>query len=95
MVMSVLLGLATFYYTWQSNLSPWAEGAVMAATREREALDTAAFTGSIYWLAGLAAALFPGTGGRDPEFGGGFPQAALFVACAALALVGWCVEAMM
>lgn len=54
----------------------------------------AAFTGSVYWLAGLAAYFFPGADGLDPEFGGpGFPQAGPFAAFALCAVVGgWWLE---
>lgn len=49
----------------------------------------AAFTGSVYWLAGLAAILFPGSDGLDPEFGGpGFPQRPVFLVFATCGLVG-------
>lgn len=46
----------------------------------RDSLRMAAFTGSVYWLTGLTAILFPGSAGLDPEFGGpGFPQLPAFV----------------
>ncbi|CAJ2510924.1 Uu.00g065490.m01.CDS01 [Anthostomella pinea] len=83
--LSVLLGIATMYYTWRRP-----------ATRsmKREFMLVNAFTGSIYWLAGLAAILFPGTMGLDPEFGGpGFPQAWLFIGFATCGLVGSFLEA--
>ncbi|KAI1110713.1 hypothetical protein F5Y14DRAFT_454798 [Nemania sp. NC0429] len=78
--MSVLLGLATAFYAWRPAAT---------AALKREFMLAAAFTGSIYWLAGLAAILYPGTMGLDPEFGGpGFPQAPLFAAAAVFAVVG-------
>lgn len=56
----------------------------------------AAFTGSIYWLCGLAGYFFPGANGLDVEFGGpGFPQRNGFAAAAAMALVGGFVEGWM
>ena len=80
----MILGCATLYYTWRPVAS-----AEMAA----DSLRTAAFTGSIYWLAGLVSPLFPGANGLDPEFGGpGFPQGKLFVAFAGLGIGGWLLE---
>lgn len=84
MTLSVVLGFATLYFAWRVPASP-----SLAA----DSLRTAAFTGSIYWLAGLVAPLFPGASGLDPEFGGpAFPQAGIFSACAAMALGGWWLE---
>jgi hypothetical protein len=85
MTLSVVLGLATLYFTWRDT------GSTELAA---DSLRTAAFTGSIYWLAGLVSPLFPGASGLDPEFGGpGFPQAGVFSACAAMALGGWWLDA--
>lgn len=65
----------------------------LARQRKQDSLGTAVFTGTIYWLAGLAAILYPGTDGIDPEFGpSGFPQAPIFVGFASLAVVGWMLE---
>ncbi|KAI0203356.1 hypothetical protein F4808DRAFT_418388 [Astrocystis sublimbata] len=78
--LSLLLGLATLFYTWRPAASP---------ALHREFRLMSAFTGSIYWLSGCAAILYPGTMGLDPEFGGpGFPQAPLFVAAAVFGVVG-------
>ena len=83
--LSVLLGLATLFYTWRPD---WPSAEV-----RRASLSTAAFTGTIYWLAGMAAILYPNTDGLDPEFGGpGFPQLPVFSAFAASAVVGWVLE---
>jgi len=107
MSMSVVLGLATLYFTWRRpiTLAPSAAGTTATsktaemtapearAALERDSLRTAAFTGSLYWAAGLAAILFPGTMGLDPEFGGpGFPQAPIFSALMGLGLLGWLTE---
>lgn len=55
----------------------------------RDSLKIAAFTGSIYWLAGLAANWFPGTSGLDVEFGGpAFPQRPIFLVLGTFGLVG-------
>ena len=78
--LSILLGAATLFYTWRPTSTP---------RLRREFAGIAAFVGSIYWAAGLAAILYPGTMGLDPEFGGpGFPQAPLFLGFLACALVG-------
>ena len=78
--LSILLGAATLFYTWRPTSTP---------RLRREFAGVAAFVGSIYWAAGLAAILYPGTMGLDPEFGGpGFPQAPLFLGFLACALVG-------
>lgn len=63
----------------------------MATSAEvaRDSLRIAAFTGSVYWLSGLTAILFPGSEGMDPEFGGpGFPQRPFFLALATCGLAG-------
>jgi hypothetical protein len=53
----------------------------------------AMFTGTIYWIGGLAAILYPGTAGLDPEFGGpGFPQAPFFIALGGMGIAGWLLE---
>jgi len=79
------LGAATLFFAWRPYLYPRTTSAVQA----RESLRTAAFTGTVYWLAGLAAALFPGSSGLDPEFGGpGFPQAKVFILFAGMAAAG-------
>ncbi|KAI1748637.1 hypothetical protein F4782DRAFT_534207 [Xylaria castorea] len=78
--LSLLLGLATLFYTWRSAASP---------ALQKEFRLVSAFTGSIYWIAGICAILYPGTMGLDPEFGGpGFPQAPLFGFAAVCALLG-------
>ena len=57
-------------------------------------MGISAFTGSIYWAAGVAAILFPGTMGLDPEFGGpGFPQAPVFIGLGLCGLIGSWIEA--
>lgn len=79
MSMGLGLGLSSLYYTWASNGS-------------RDATFTAALLGSLYWLTGLSAILYPGTAGVDPEFGKGFPQAPLFSAFFAMAWAGYGLE---
>lgn len=83
--LSVVLGLATLFYGWRRAATP---------ALRREFMGVTAFVSSIYWLCGLAAILFPGTMGLDPEFGGpGFPQAPLFVGFGLCGLVGSWLEA--
>lgn len=82
--LSTALGLATLFLTWRPAL-------VRGTSREiaRDSLRTAAFTGSVYWLAGLAANWFPGTSGLDVEFGGpAFPQRPIFLTFGTLGLLG-------
>jgi hypothetical protein len=91
----VALGLATLYYTWRQPASlPQSTPPSVARQLKRDSLRTAVFTGTIYWLAGLASILFPGTDGIDPEFGppGTFPQAPVFTGFATAAVLGWLLE---
>lgn len=81
--LSTALGVATLFLTWRPLLE--------TTSREvaRDSLKIAAFTGSIYWITGLTAILFPGSDGLDPEFGGpGFPQRPFFILLGTLGLVG-------
>ncbi|KAI0910132.1 hypothetical protein F4823DRAFT_591218 [Ustulina deusta] len=83
--LSLLLGLATLFYAWRSAATP---------ALKKEFMLASAFTGSIYWIAGMGSILYPGTMGLDPEFGGpGFPQAPLFVLAAVFAFLGSWLEA--
>ncbi|KAK4155298.1 hypothetical protein C8A00DRAFT_31918 [Chaetomidium leptoderma] len=91
--LSVLLGLARLYYTWRPSFVPPSTPPALARQRSQDSLRTAVFTGTVYWLAGLASILYPGTDGIDPEFGpSGFPQARVFTVFASLAVVGWLLE---
>jgi hypothetical protein len=88
-----MLGLATLYYTWRPFMLLTAAPPALARQQRQDSLCTAVFTGTIYWLAGLASILYPGTDGIDPEFGpSGFPQAPVFVVFASLAVVGGMLE---
>jgi hypothetical protein len=88
-----MLGLATLYYTWWPSTLTESAPPALARQHKHDSLRTAVFTGTIYWLAGLASILYPGTDGIDPEFGpSGFPQAPVFVIFASLAVVGWMLE---
>ncbi|KAH8837127.1 hypothetical protein MCOR27_006754 [Pyricularia oryzae] len=87
--LSVILGLATLFLTWRPYLQDTSGPKRLSPELARDSLRMAAFTGSIYWIAGLAAAFFPGTSGLDPEFGGpGFPQKWLFMGFGACGLLG-------
>jgi hypothetical protein len=77
---SLLLTLLTLAYAHRP----------VASARERGAnLTTAALFNSVYTVAGLAAILYPGAAGMDPEFGEGFPQKWVFGGLLALNWVGW------
>lgn len=66
MSMGLLLGISTVYYTYRPSAS------------KRDDMFTAAIFGSLYWITGLSAILYPGALGVDPEFGTGFPQVWIF-----------------
>lgn len=100
--LSILLAIATLYLTWRPYLTSSTTSSsrsvkdkpVIACKRcNTDGLAAAAFTGSIYWLAGLVAILFPETAGVDPEFGTGFPQGWLFGGFAVAGLAGAWLEA--
>ncbi len=91
--LSIILGAATLFYTWRPLLPGRKSSSSLSPELARESLRTAAFTGTVYWLAGLVSALFPGSSGLDPEFGGpGFPQGKMFAIFAVLGILGWLVE---
>ncbi|PFH61275.1 hypothetical protein XA68_17788 [Ophiocordyceps unilateralis] len=69
--LAALLGLLILYFTWRNSSNP---------SLRRESTKSAMIFGSIYWIAGCCAQLFPGADGLDPEFGGpGFPQLKIFL----------------
>lgn len=57
-----------------------------------DSITAAALVGTLYWITGVSAILYPGTKWVDPEFGEGAPQRLLFVAHAAFVWVGWWLE---
>lgn len=71
------LGILTLYYTWRATPQP------------KDSLKTAAILGSLYYVAGLSAILYPGTLAVDPEFGEGFPQFWLFTGLMTLPWLGY------
>jgi hypothetical protein len=95
--LSVTLGLATLYYTWRPSILGSPSVPPLAAEQARQdSLRTALLAGTIYWLAGFAAILYPGTDGIDPEFGpSGFPQAPIFAGFAGLGVLGWLMESLL
>ncbi|KAI1615377.1 hypothetical protein EDD36DRAFT_187532 [Exophiala viscosa] len=83
MSMGLCLGALTAYYTWRSTPD-------LAA--ERDSITSAAVIGTLYWVTGLSAILYPGTKWTDPEFGTGAPQRPLFLIHALVAWLGWWFE---
>ena len=77
------MGLATLYYTLRKCSTP---------KMARDSLFTAAIFGSLCWLAGLSAILYPGSKAIDPEFGEGFPQFGLFLGLGAGSWIAWWLE---
>lgn len=62
------------------------------AEAEMDDLTTAAIFGSLYWVTGLSAILYPGTLWVDPEFGTGAPQIPPFTINLLLVWIGWWLE---
>lgn len=83
MSMGLCMAMATLYYAFRP-----AQTEAAAA----DSLWTAAIFGSVYWLTGLSAALYPGSKGIDPEFGEGFPQFWVFLGFVGLTWSGWWLE---
>ncbi|KAL2185656.1 hypothetical protein L209DRAFT_690971, partial [Thermothelomyces heterothallicus CBS 203.75] len=78
---SVVLGLATLY-SLQPGAPPfYCRNHVSPANRETES--------TVYWTAGLASILYPGTDWVDPEFGPSGAQIPVFVGFASAAVLGW------
>ena len=61
---------------------------------QKDSVLTAALLGSVYWVTGLSAILYPGSKGVDPEFGDpeSFPQFWIFSVFLASSWVGWVFE---
>ncbi|MCJ1310163.1 hypothetical protein MMC25_003824 [Agyrium rufum] len=79
----LILGSLSLYYTFRK---------VNPAAAMADSILTAALTGSVYWVSGLSAILYPGSKGLDPEFGEGFPQKWLFGGLLMGNWVGWYLE---
>lgn len=82
MSMGLFLGILTLYYTHRPG----------DVEKRKDSLRSAAMIGSLYWIAGLSAILYPGTLAVDPEFGEGFPQFWAFVGFGAAAWMGCWIE---
>lgn len=82
MSMGVCLALATLYYTNRQVAKDSAADSILTAT----------IFGSVYWITGLSAILYPGSKGMDPEFGEGFPQFWFFIGILGLTWAGWWLE---
>ena len=77
------LGLCTAYFTWRQK-----------QTTEMQHADVfvAGIFGSLYFITGVSAGLYPGTLFTDPEFGEGRPQLYASPALAALSWLGYWLE---
>ena len=82
MSMGLGLSLATLYYANRSVHESAASDSIL----------TASIFGSLYWISGLSAILYPGSKGIDPEFGEGFPQLWIFGGLLGLTWTGWWLE---
>jgi len=83
MTLSLLLASLSLYYTFRPRPT---------RLHKREDIRIATILGSLYFLSGFTAVLYPGAKAMDPEFGKGFPQAGLFGVGLGCALVGGWVE---
>lgn len=97
------LCFVTLYYTWRFSVTSTAESRLKSEKKEQapetpesrmkrrmtcDSMITAAITGTLYWITGLSAILYPGSKAMDPEFGNGFPQAIVFPIFMGMAIVG-------
>jgi hypothetical protein len=82
MSMGACLAVATLYYTHRP----------VTVANAADNLLTATIFGSMYWITGLSAILYPGSSGVDPEFGEGFPQLPLFGSLLGLTWAGFWLE---
>lgn len=97
------LCFVTLYYTWRFPVTSTAESRLKSEKKERapetpesrmkrrmtcDSMITAAITGTLYWITGLSAILYPGSKAMDPEFGDAFPQAIVFPIFMGMAIVG-------
>jgi len=82
MSLGLILGALCLYYTFRRS------------NNQRDSLRTAAVLGSIYFIAGLSAILYPGSLAVDPEFGTGFPQLPIFVGIIVASWGGYWLESL-
>jgi hypothetical protein len=84
MSMGLTLGILTQYFTWRPVFSPKVDA--------EDSLFSAALIGSVYWITGVSAILYPGTRWIDPEFGDGSPQLIVFPVHLAVLWMGYFLE---
>jgi hypothetical protein len=84
MSMGLTLGLLTQYFIWRPVFS--------SKVNAEDSLFSAALVGSLYWITGISAILYPGTRWIDPEFGDGAPQLIVFPVHLAVVWVGYFLE---
>ena len=98
MSLGLCLGLLTGYFAWRpvfaapsKNIKALkgGEGGEDRGIGEQESITISAVLGTLYWISGLSAILYPGTLWIDPEFGTGAPQVPIFVLSVVAAWVGW------
>ncbi|KAJ9604562.1 hypothetical protein H2200_010675 [Cladophialophora chaetospira] len=108
MSLGMCLGLLTVYFAWKPVLGTRSNATAKpiqgkgrkdeqaddsgSGMTEKESITMSAVMGTLYWISGLSAILYPGTLWVDPEFGTGAPQAPIFVISIVLAWLGWAVE---
>lgn len=97
MSMGAVLGLTTLYFTWRPVFS----SIHYTPTAVKDSMFSAAWIGTLYWLTGLSAGLYPGAKFLDPEFAGtkydvkffGFPaQSVVFAVSGVLCWVAYGLE---
>jgi hypothetical protein len=88
MSMGLALGLFTLYLTWRASITK------STPERSLESTFIAAITGSLYWITGMSAILYPGSNWHDPEYEEGQfpPQIPLFSTLFILSWGGYILE---
>lgn len=82
MSLGLTLGLLTQYYIWRPVFN--------ATINPVDSTFSAALVGTLYWVCGMSAALYPGAKWMDPEFGEGIgAQAVIFPVHAAVLWAGY------
>jgi len=84
MTLSLLLASLSLYYAFRPSRP--------SLLHQQQDIHIATILGSLYFLSGFTAALYPGAKAIDPEFGSGFPQVGLFGVGLLSALVGGWLE---
>jgi len=98
MSLGLVLGFTTLYFAWRPAFSSIS----FTKTMIKDSMFSAALVGSLYWITGVTAGLYPGAKFLDPEFIGskydakvlGLPgQAPVFVAHMVFCWIGYALEA--